>query len=41
MREWNVDFSTRMNHPNIYSVIEPQLKDEDKQKIEIALSIFK
>ncbi len=40
IREWNVDFYTRMNHPNIYSVVEPQLQDGDKEKIERALSIF-
>lgn len=39
-KQWSIPFAERMNHPNIFAVIEKDMTKADIEKINMALSIF-
>ncbi|KAF6628185.1 nucleotidyltransferase family protein [Paenibacillus polymyxa] len=38
-KQWKISFCDRLNHPDLFSVIEPELTDADQEKIKMSLSI--
>lgn len=39
-REWRIDFFTRLDHPDLFSLIQPDLTEEDIEKINTVTSIL-